>query len=69
MGVIYRIECERCGAQFEHQVGVGLIYACVGCGEVAVDERAPFYCPVCHKRYNPLDDDFANHIQEQILWD
>ena len=53
---------------FEHQVGVGFAYACVGCGEV-VDERAPFWCPVCNKRYNPGDEGFSERVQEVILWD
>ena len=69
MGVIYRVKCERCGSEFEHQVGVGFIYACVGCGEVAMDERTPFYCPVCNKRHNPQDADFADKISAVILWD
>lgn len=68
MGVIYKVRCERCGVLFEHQAGVGLTYACVGCGEV-VDERAPFWCPVCNKLYNPGDEGFSERVQEVILWD
>ncbi|MBR3682563.1 MAG: hypothetical protein IKL67_04005 [Tidjanibacter sp.] len=69
MGTIYRVHCERCGAEFEHQVGLGLAYACVGCGEVAMDTGAPFRCPVCNLRYNPQDADFADKVLEVILWD
>lgn len=69
MGTIYRVHCERCGAEFEHQVGLGLAYACVGCGEVAMDEGAPFRCPVCNLRYNPQEADFADKVLEVILWD
>ena len=68
MGVIYRVKCERCGSEFEHSVGVGFAYACVGCGEVA-DERAPFWCPVCNRRYNPREENFADKLQEVVLWD
>lgn len=68
MGVIYRVKCEQCGSEFEHSVGVGFAYACVGCGEVA-DESAPFWCPVCHKRYNPLEKQFRERVQEVTLWD
>ena len=68
MGVIYRIKCERCGSEFEHSVGVGFAYACVGCGETA-DDYASFWCPCCNKRYNPQDADFADKISEVILWD
>lgn len=69
MGVIYRVHCERCGAEFEHQAGVGFAYACVGCGEMAVDEGAPFRCPVCNLRYNPQEENFTDKIREVILWD
>lgn len=69
MGVIYRVKCERCGTEFEHQAGVGFVYACVGCGDMAVDESAPFYCPACNLRYNPREENFADKLQEVILWD
>lgn len=69
MGTIYRVHCERCGAEFEHQVGLGLAYACVGCGEMAMDEGASFRCPVCNLRYNPQEADFADKVLEVILWD
>ena len=68
MGVLYTIKCEQCGSVFEHSVGVGLTYACVGCGEVA-DEGAPFWCPVCNRRYNPREEQFSERVQEVILWD
>ena len=68
MGVLYKIRCERCGVVFEHQVGVGLIYACVGCGDMG-NERAPFWCPVCNKRYSPEDEHFGELIEEVVVWD
>ena len=68
MGVLYKIRCERCGVEFEHQAGVGFAYACVGCGEVAYED-APFWCPSCHKRYDPQTEDFSEKLTEVILWD
>jgi rubrerythrin len=68
MGVIYRVHCEKCGVEFEHQAGVGFVYACVGCGDVS-DDRAPFFCPACNQRYNPQDKDFIYKLKDVILWD
>lgn len=68
MGVIYRMSCERCGSRFDHQAGIGFICTCKECGEVA-DESAPFFCPSCHKRYQPGESDFEESVVETILWD
>lgn len=68
MGVIYRVKCERCGAEFEHQAGVGFAYACVGCGEMA-DDYAPFWCPYCNLRYDPTAEGFADRLTDVVLWD
>ena len=68
MGALYKIRCERCGIEFEHQTGAGFTFACVGCGEV-VDNDAPFWCPCCQKRYDPQKEDFSDKITEVILWD
>lgn len=69
MGVIYKVQCEHCGVEFEHQVGVGFVYSCVGCGDIAADELAPFYCPSCNQRYNPRDKDFSHKLTGVTLWD
>ena len=68
MGVLYKIRCEQCGGEFEHQAGVGFVYTCAGCGEVT-GEDAPFWCPSCHKRYDPQTEDFSEKLTEVILWD
>ncbi len=68
MGVVYKIRCERCGTQFEHQAGIGLVFVCVGCGESG-DELSPFFCPVCNKKYDPRDDGFSNYVSEVHHWD
>lgn len=69
MGVIYRVKCERCGAEFAHQAGVGFVYACVGCGQVEVNESVPFHCPVCNLRHDPREEGFAERLLEVIQWD
>lgn len=68
MGMIYRVKCERCGVEFEHSVGVGFAYACVGCGEMA-DEGAPFWCPCCNLRHDPTAEGFSDRLTEVVMWD
>ena len=68
MGVIYKMQCERCNTAFEHQAGIGLCCTCRDCGEQN-DESAPFFCPVCNKRYQPESDEFNDSLREVILWD
>ena len=68
MGVVYKICCERCGTQFEHQSGIGVIFTCVGCGESS-DDLSPFFCPVCSKRYDPKSDSFSDSLMEVCHWD
>ena len=69
MGAIYRIKCERGGVVFEHSVGVGFAYACVGCGEMSLDGGGPIYCPVCNRRYDPEVADFERNVVDTIRWD
>ena len=68
MGVLYKLRCERCGVEFEHQAGTGLIVACVGCEDNGNDD-APFRCPCCNMRYDPQAEDFADKLSEIVLWD
>ena len=68
MGVVYSVSCDRCGTNFEHQAGLGLIFSCVGCGESS-DEHSAFYCPVCNKRYDPQSDDFGDTLTSVVNWD
>ena len=68
MGVIYKMNCERCGTRFEHQAGVGLFCSCPTCGDAA-DESTPFFCPVCNRRYDPMSWGFEDSVVETIMWD
>lgn len=68
MGAIYNMSCERCGTKFEHQAGVGNIFVCVGCGE-SNDENAPFFCPVCSKRFDPQDEQIERSLISVYHWD
>lgn len=65
MGVIYRVCCERCGTAFEHQTGIGFVCSCVDCGE-RIDDDAPFFCPVCSRRFVPTSAGFADSLLEVI---
>ena len=68
MGVLYKLRCERCGVEFEHQAGIGFSISCIGCGE-SRDEQAPFWCPCCNLRYDPQSEGFSERLTEIILWD
>ena len=68
MGVIYKMECDRCGTKFDHQAGVGFFCACRDCGEQQ-DESSPFNCPVCSRRFDPESATFSESVAETILWD
>ena len=63
--MIYKMSCNNCGSHFEHLAGIGFSCGCRECGEVS-DESAPFYCPVCNRRFEPESDDFNNSLIEAI---
>ena len=58
----------RMGVEFEHQAGIGFSISCIGCGE-STEEKAPFWCPCCHLRYDPRSEGFSEKLTEIILWD
>lgn len=68
MGVIYKMSCERCGTHFDHEAGIGFYCSCPRCGEDG-DESAPFYCPVCNKRFEPESENFSDNLLQTIVWD
>lgn len=68
MGVIYKMNCDRCGTRFDHQAGIGLFCSCPTCDDGA-DESSPFCCPVCNRRFDPTVDGFEESVVETILWD
>lgn len=68
MGMIYSMQCDRCNTSFAYQTGVGFVCNCSDCGEQN-DESSPFYCPVCHKRFDPENEEFEKCVKEVILWD
>lgn len=68
MGVVYKMSCERCGTRFDHEAGIGFFCSCPTCGEDG-GESAPFFCPVCNKRFEPESDSFAASLTEMVLWD
>lgn len=68
MGVIYKMSCERCGTHFDHEAGIGFYCSCPTCGEDG-DESAPFYCPVCNKRFEPESENFSDNLLQTIVWD
>lgn len=68
MGVIYKINCERCNTLFEHQAGMGFMCTCRDCGDFG-DDNAPFFCPVCNRRYTPSTEEFSKAVVEVTHWD
>ncbi len=68
MGVIYKVLCKECNTTFEHQAGNHFYCSCRDCGE-SQDEKAPFYCPVCHRRFEPQAPSFKEQLLESTFWD
>ena len=68
MGVIYSVQCDRCNTHFDHQSGIGFMCDCRDCGEHS-DELAPFFCPVCNKRFEPDSESFSDNLRSITHWD
>lgn len=68
MGAIYSMQCDRCNTSFIHQAGIGFVCNCHDCGEFG-DESAPFFCPVCNKRFDPETEEFEKSVKEVAHWD
>lgn len=63
--MIYKMNCTNCGSHFEHLAGIGFACVCRDCGEGA-DESAPFFCPVCNKKFEPESEEFNASLVEAI---
>lgn len=63
--MIYKMNCTDCGSRFEHLAGIGFACTCHDCGESS-DEGAPFFCPVCNKRFDPASEEFDAALIEVI---
>uniref|UniRef100_UPI0040573D97 hypothetical protein n=1 Tax=Alistipes sp. TaxID=1872444 RepID=UPI0040573D97 len=68
MGVLYKVKCERCHTTFDHQAGLAFFCTCTHCGEEH-GEQSPFYCPVCHRRFDPKEERFEEELLEVSHWD
>lgn len=68
MGIIYDVVCPSCGRRFEHLAGLGMMYACIGCGEESVPSR-PFFCPHCAKKIDPKEPSFESYASASSLWE
>lgn len=68
MATIYRIRCPKCGHEFEEMKGP--LMSDMGRKLPASrDEKKPFRCPACGRRFYTEDRDFPSHVIELIMAD
>ncbi len=70
MGILYKIRCEHCGAEFDHYAynDYGVLPKCVGCGD-CVETELPMRCPACQHRLNTTQQEFNRQVKVVSMWD